>query len=194
MVSLTESNKEENGGKMKWGFKNVIKSVQRKLARRGSIYMIDDKQQTISGAIYDADPVREEEFNPPTAENMLAEINLADVQLLDINMLMDTMPNVNKTLCSGTKLYDNGFDLHFVHPGKPMHQVPEGFTGAFNPKTGASIPVFKEGNGFWYIYYVMAHDQGGGAKEVAKGNVHRMLLDTGANYNLGDTCARFNIS
>ena len=70
--------------------------------------------------------------DPPTAENMLAEINLADVQLLDINMLMDTMPNVNKTLCSGTKLYDNGFDLHFVHPGKPMHQVPEGFTGAFS--------------------------------------------------------------
>ena len=186
MVSLTESNKEMNGGKMKWGFKNAIKSVQRKLARRGSIYLIDDKQQTISGAIYNADPVREEEFNPPTAETMLAEINLADVQLLDINMLMDTMPNVNKTLCSGTKLYDNGFDLHFVHPGKPMHQVPEGFTGAFNPKTGASIPVFKEGNGFWYIYYVMAHDQGEGAKEIAKGNVHRMLLDTGANYNLGD--------
>jgi hypothetical protein len=49
-----------------------------------------------------------------------------------------------------------------------------------------SIPVFKEGNGFWYIYYVMAHDQSGGAKEVAKGNVHRMLLDTGANYNLDD--------
>ena len=49
-----------------------------------------------------------------------------------------------------------------------------------------SIPVFEEGNGFWYIYYVMAHDQSGGAKEVAKGNVHRMLLDTGANYNLDD--------
>ena len=56
---------------------------------------------------------------------------------------------------------------------------------------GARRPVgqcrcFKEGNGFWYIYYVMAHDQSGGAKEVAKGNVHRMLLDTGANYNLDD--------
>ena len=43
-------------------------------------------------------------------------------------MLMDTMPNVNKTLCSGTERYDNGFDLHFVHPGKPMYEAPEGLT------------------------------------------------------------------
>ena len=41
---------------------------------------------------------------------------------------MDTMPNLNKTLCSGTELYDSGYDLHFVHPSKPLYRVPDGFT------------------------------------------------------------------
>ena len=31
-------------------------------------------------------------------------------------------------------------------------------------KASRLMPVFKEGNGFWYIYYVMAHDQSGGGK------------------------------
>ena len=64
----------------------------------------------------------------------------ANAHLVDIKMIMDTMPNLNKTLCSGTKLFDSGYDLHFVHTSKPLYQVPDGFTGAFNPKTGASIP------------------------------------------------------
>ena len=35
---------------------------------------------------------------------------------MDINMLMDTMPNVNKTLCSGTKLgYASALWLRLGH-------------------------------------------------------------------------------
>ena len=56
----------------------------------------------------------------------------ANAHLVDIKMIMDTMPNLNKTLCSGTKLFDSGYDLHFVHPSKPLYRVPDGFTGAFN--------------------------------------------------------------
>jgi len=51
------------------------------------------------------------------------------INLVEVKMQLDTVPNLNKTLCAFTRLYDKGFDQHIVHGGTPKHKVPEGFTG-----------------------------------------------------------------
>jgi hypothetical protein len=168
-----------------------------KLARRGSAskWKIDGQDKSISGALYDYSmksdiSVEENGTFPSVADaflpgqcsgDLVLPISQANAHLVDIKMIMDTMPNLNKTLCSGTKLYDSGYDLHFVHPSKPLYRVPDGFTGAFNPKTGASIPVFKEKDGFWYIHYVLALDEKGAKRELKQKNTlgptHHYLHD-----------------
>jgi hypothetical protein len=180
-TSLIDGKEQKVAGAIYECVMNDDLPITGKLARRGSVskWKINGQDKSISGAIYE---------NSMKSDGVdLATPNYqADAHLVDIKMIMDTMPNLNKTLCSGTKLFDSGYDLHFVHNSKPLFQVPDGFTGAFNPKTGASIPVFKEKDGFWYIHYVLASDEKGAKRELKQKNVQKMLLDTGANYTLGD--------
>ena len=97
------------------------------------------------------------------------------------------MPKLNTSLCGFTKMYeDQGYDLHIVHANKPKFTAPPGFTGAFHPQTGAMVPMFKEKDGFWYLYYVVAQNAKEAYDRIRAGNVLKMLLDTGANFTLGD--------
>ena len=51
------------------------------------------------------------------------------INLVEVKMQLDTVPNLNKTLCAFTRLYDKGFDLHIVHGGTPKHR--EGTRGFY---------------------------------------------------------------
>ena len=62
-------------------------------------------------------------------------------------MQPDIEPKTNRTQCAITRLYDEGFDLHIVHGGT---------AGMLDTQTGTLIPMFKESDGFWYTYYVLA--------------------------------------
>ena len=49
--------------------------------------------------------------------------------------------------------------------------------------------MFKESDGFWYVYYVMAKTSKEAENAAKSGKIHKMLMDTGANYTLGGTLA-----
>ena len=65
---------------------------------------------------------------------------------------------------------DQGYDLHIVHANKPKFTAPPGFTGAFHPQTGAMVPMFKEKDGFWYLYYVVAQNAKEAYDRIRAGN------------------------
>ena len=44
--------------------------------------------------------------------------------------------------------------------------------------------MFKESDGFWYVYYVMAKTSKEAENAAKSGKIHKMLMDTGANYTL----------
>ena len=91
-------------------------------------------------------------------------------------MQPDIEPKTNRTQCAITRLYDEGFDLHIVHGGT---------AGMLDTQTGTLIPMFKESDGFWYTYYVLAKTIKDTETAAQACKIHRISMDTGANYTLG---------
>ena len=128
---------------------------------------------------------------PGPSADFIGDIGHVSMQnqfrISEFTINMHTMPKLNTSLCGFTKMYeDQGYDLHIVHTNKPKFTAPPGFTGAFHPQTGAMVPMFKEKDGFWYLYYVVAQNAKEAYDRIRAGNVLKMLLDTGANFTLGD--------
>ena len=54
-----------------------------------------------------------------------------------------------------------------------------------DPQTGTLIPMFKESDGFWYTYYILAKTIKDAETAAQACKIHKILMDTGANYTLG---------
>ena len=117
---------------------------------------------------------------PTNSADMLTILSgprdLNSINLVETKMQPDIEPKTNRTQCAITRLYDEGFDLHIVHGGT---------AGMLDTQTGTLIPMFKESDGFWYTYYVLAKTIKDTETAAQACKIHRILMDTGANHTLG---------
>ena len=70
--------------------------------------------------------------------------------------------------------------------GQPRRAVhcSDGFSGIFDPSNGDMVPLYREPDGFWYMYYVTAANSTEARKLISKGKLFKMLFDTGASASL----------
>ena len=86
----------------------------------------------------------------------MEEITLNNSNIARIGLEVDSFKNLNKPLCSMSKLFDRGYESYLSQGKIRKFKPPENFTGIFNPSNGDCIPLFRERDKLWYIYYVAA--------------------------------------
>ena len=69
-------------------------------------------------------------------------------------------------------------------PSSQKFKPPEGFTGLFDPSNGDKIPLFREKDGLWYIYYVAAANSTEARKLIKQGKVEKIMWDIGATASI----------
>jgi hypothetical protein len=155
-----------------------------------SVYTYEKSQQLADnakafmtkGATWSNEIIRRDmrDCGPTNSADMLTILrvprDLNSIHLVETKMQPDIEPKTNRTQCAITRLYDEGFDLHIVHGGT---------AGMLDTQTGTLIPMFKESDGFWYTYYVLAKTIKDTETAAQACKIHRILMDTGANYTLG---------
>ena len=97
------------------------------------------------------------------------EINLSNSNITKFSIEVDSFKDLNKPLCSFTKLYDRGLECYLTQGKKQKFKPPDGFTGIFDPNNGDMIPLFRGADGFWYMYYVTAQNSTAARKLIDQG-------------------------
>ena len=59
-----------------------------------------------------------------------------------------------------------------------------GVKGLFNPSNGEKIPLFREKDGLWYVYYVAATNSTEARKLIKQGRIKKIMWDTGATVSI----------
>ena len=135
-----------------------------------------------------------EDMSAETRECLnVQEINLSNSNITKFSIEVDSFKDLNKPLCSFTKIYDRGLECYLTQGKKQKFKPPDGFTGIFDPSNGDMIPLFREADGFWYVYYVTAPNSTEARKLIGQGKILKMLFDTGASASLVGTNDEQNI-
>ena len=84
----------------------------------------------------------------------IQEINLGNSNITKFSIEVDSFKDLNKPLCSFSKLYDRGLECYLTQGKKQKFKPPDGFSGIFDPSNGDMVPlhVYREPDGFWYMY------------------------------------------
>ena len=102
--------------------------------------------------------------------------------------------DLNGPLCSFIKLYDRELECYLTQGKKQKFKPPDGFTGVFDPSNGDMIPLFREADGFWYMYLAMFMDMrawsvaqraSSSAKNTSSLSIISLLAAPHADSNLG---------
>lgn len=117
---------------------------------------------------------------------ILEEINIIhdNTNVSRVGLEVDSFKGLNKPLCSMSKLFDRGYEGHLSHGVSQKFKAPEGFTGLFNPSNGEKIPLFREADGLWYVYYVAASNSTEARKLIKQGKIRKIMWDTGATASI----------
>eukprot|EP01048_Picozoa_sp_COSAG05_P000093 COSAG05_NODE_2_length_63105_cov_159.292956_36_plen_136_part_00 len=115
----------------------------------------------------------------------LEEINIINTNVSRVGLEVDSFKGLNKPLCSMSKLFDRGYESHLSQGVNQKFKVPEGFSGLFNPSNGERIPLFREKDGLWYVYYVAATNSTEARKLIKQGRIRKIICGTlGQQYLL----------
>ena len=117
----------------------------------------------------------------------MEEITLNNSNIARIGLEVDSFKNLNKPLCSMSKLFDRGYESYLSQGKIRKFKPPENFTGIFNPSNGDCIPLFRERDKLWYIYYVAAPNATEARKLIKQGKIERIMWDTGATASIVGT-------
>ena len=123
----------------------------------------------------------------------IQEINLGNSNITKFSIEVDSFKDLNKPLCSFSKLYDRGLECYLTQGKKQKFKPPDGFSGIFDPSNGDMVPLYREPDGFWYMYYVTAANSTEARKLISQGKLFKMLFDTGASASLVGTNDEKNI-
>ena len=124
----------------------------------------------------------------------MEEITLNNSNIARIGLEVDSFKNLNKPLCSMSKLFDRGYESYLSQGKIRKFKPPENFTGIFNPSNGDCIPLFRERDKLWYIYYVAAPNATEARKLIKQGKIERIMWDTGATASIVGTKHESQIS
>ena len=69
----------------------------------------------------------------------MEEITLNNSNIARIGLEVDSFKNLNKPLCSMSKLFDRGYESYLSQGKIRKFKPPENFTGIFNPSNGDCI-------------------------------------------------------
>ncbi len=66
----------------------------------------------------------------------IQEINLGNSNITKFSIEVDSFKDLNKPLCSFSRLYDRGLECYLTQGKKQKFKSPDGFTWIFDPSNG----------------------------------------------------------